>query len=50
MIPLKLVEASPIPKLNAFPRRNGADKQAPRTYATPRIKKNIIEIHSGTLT
>lgn len=39
MTPLKLVEASPIPKLKALPRNNGADRQAPLTYATPTITK-----------
>lgn len=35
MTPLKLVDASPIPKLYASFRKYGADRQAPRTYATP---------------
>lgn len=39
MTPLKLVEASPIPKLKALPRNNGADRQAPLTYATPTVTK-----------
>lgn len=45
MTPLKLVEASPIPKLKALPRNNGADRQAPLTYATPTITKNVLYQH-----